>query len=160
MFKKGERIVYPMYGAGVVENIEQRVLKDKIESYYVFRMFSGNMVIRLLTDRSAKVGIRSINKKEKVMDALHHVAPNPAVCSGHWNQRYKEHLEKIKSGNFEEVLEVVRNLQYRERTRGLSGIEKKMLTNAKQIVLSEVICAAEVDKKEAEEMLNQNLITC
>lgn len=160
MFAKGDKIVYPMYGAGIIEEIEEKSYDGVTEEYYVIRIPNGNLKIMLSTKKAENNGLRVVNKNKDVMECLRKVSDLPVITPDNWNQRYKENMEKIKTGKFAEVAEVVRNLILRERSRGLSGAEKKMLNSAKQIVISEIAFAHDIEKEKAEELLAKSLLNC
>ncbi|MCL2400572.1 MAG: CarD family transcriptional regulator [Defluviitaleaceae bacterium] len=155
MFSKGDKIVYPLYGAGVIEDLEQKEIDGSNQWYYVLRIPVGNLKIMISADKAESLGIREIYGKDEIMEVLGSVVGRPITMSENWNQRYKENMDKIKSGKLEEVALVFRNLRDRERERGLSTAEKKMMTTAKQIILSELILSQDVDKSDAEEILTK-----
>lgn len=153
MFSKGDKIVYPLYGAGVIEDLEEKEIDGHHQWYYVLRIPVGNLKIMISADKAESLGIREIYDKNEIMEVLGKVVEHPIDMPENWNQRYKENMDKIKSGKLEEVALVFRNLRDRERERGLSTAEKKMMTTAKQIILSELILSQNVDKSDAEEIL-------
>ena len=153
MFNKGDKIVYPLYGAGVIEDLEEKEIDGDTHLYYVLRIPVGNLKIMISASKAKSLGIREIYPKGEIEGIIGSVCSIPIVMPENWNQRYKENMEKIKSGRLEEVALVFRNLYERERERGLSTAEKKMMTTAKQIILSELILSQDVDKDAAEEIL-------
>ena len=155
MFSKGDKIVYPLYGAGVIENLEEKEVDGNSQWYYVLRIPVGNLKIMISAGKAESLGIREIYAKDKIVDVISSVRDLPINMPDNWNQRYKENMEKIKSGKLEEVALVFRNLRERERERGLSTAEKKMMTTAKQIILSELILSQDVEKSCAEDILAQ-----
>ncbi len=157
MYEIGDKIVYPMYGAGVIEKLENKTIEGKEENYYVIKMPIGNLTIMLSVNKAEAIGLRGVAKPGEVIAAMKDIAGRPIEMSSNWNQRYKENMEKIKTGNISEVAEVVRNLMLREKEKGLSSAEKKMLTSAKQIILSELILSKDIDRDEAEEILTNEL---
>jgi len=153
MFSKGDKIVYPLYGAGVIEDLEEKEIDGDNQWYYVLRIPVGNLKIMISTGKAESLGIREIYAKDEIMSVMGKVATLPIDMPENWNQRYKENMERIKSGKLEEVALVFRNLRERERARGLSTAEKKMMTTAKQIILSELILSQDVEKAHAEDIL-------
>ncbi len=160
MFCKGDKIVYPMYGAGVIEDLEQKEIDGSSQIYYVMRIPVGNLKIMVSAGKAENLGIRQIYAKDEIINIIGGVNKEPINMPENWNQRYKENLEKIKSGKLSEVVLVFRNLLLRERERGLSSAEKKMLTTAKQIIVSELILTQNVEKNIAEDMLTEALECC
>jgi CarD family transcriptional regulator len=153
MFAKGDKIVYPMYGAGIIGKLEEKQVDDKTNIYYVVTMPMGNLTIMVSALKAGELGIREINNKDVVVGIIKSVLDIPIEMSENWNQRHKDNMEKIKTGELLEVTLVYRNLLLRERERGLSSAEKKMLINAKHIILSEIIVSQDIDKSEAEQIL-------
>jgi CarD family transcriptional regulator len=153
MFSKGDKIVYPLYGAGIIEDLEEKEIDGNQQLYYVLHIPVGNLKIMISSGKAESLGIREIYDKETILDVIGSVAGLPITMPENWNQRYKENMERIKSGKLEEVALVFRNLRDRERERGLSTAEKKMMTTAKQIILSELILSQDVDKTTAENIL-------
>lgn len=160
MYDIGDRIVYPMYGAGTIENFENRTIDGCEETYYVIRMPIGNLTIMIAASKADYIGIREICKYDEILDKIKKTAIMPVVMSQNWNQRFKDNMEKIKTGDLSQVAEVVRNLMLREREKGLSAAEKKLLTSAKQIILSELVLSQNINKEEAEVILAKELLPC
>lgn len=156
MFEIGDKIVYPMYGAGIIEDIEEETADEEV--HYKIKLVSGNLVIKVAESKIERIGIRHIYDEETFFSEIGMAVKKPIVCQSNWNLRYKENLEKIKSGNLCQVAEVARMLMIRENERGLSGVEKKMLTNVKQILVSELVLSKGVAKEKAEELLTIKLL--
>ena len=153
MFKKGDKIVYPLYGAGVIEDLETKDIDGEEQEYYVLRIPVGNLKIMISAEKAEKRGIREVYGKDEMLRVINGVSWEPVEMPENWNQRYKENMERIKSGRLSEVALVYRNLLAREKERGLSTAEKKMMTTAKQIILSELILSLDIEKEESEEIL-------
>jgi CarD family transcriptional regulator len=154
MFNVGDKIVYPMHGAGVIESIEEKEILGQKQNYYVVRMPVGDMRVMIPTNNIDDIGIRGVidsHDVDKVFDILKDQNIN---VTSNWNKRYRENMVKIKSGNIFEVAEVVRTLMLREREKGLSTGERKMLNSAKQILISELVLASGRKQTEIESMLD------
>jgi len=157
MFAIGDKIVYPMHGAGIIESIEEKEILGERKKYYVMKMPIGDMKVMIPINNASCIGIRGIiNKKDAdaVFDAL-----GGGICeqSSNWNKRYRENMNKIKSGNVFEVAEVVKSLILRERTKGLSTGERKMLNSAKQILISELVLAKNMSPMDVEDLINARI---
>ncbi len=139
MFSVGDRVVYPMHGAGVIEAIEEKEILGARKKYYVMKLPLGEMKVLIPTDNIAQVGLRGVIEKDEVSQVFIVLQGEQPEMSTNWNRRYRNHLEKIKSGDIFEVAEVVRNLMLRDREKGLSTGESKMLDTARQILISELI---------------------
>ena len=155
MFTIGERIVHPLYGAGVIEELEEKEVEGTLQSYYVLQIPVGNLKIMISAAKAKGQGIREIHPSDKIVEIISSIKEDPIDMPDNWNQRYKENMERIKSGHLEEVSLVYRNLLLRERERGLSTAEKKLMTTAKQIILSELILSKDIDRTESETLLEE-----
>ena len=153
MFAKGDKVVYPLHGAGIIEDLEEKKIDGTEQSYYVLRIPIGNLKIMVSVKNAEVMGIRKVMKSNELIDAMASVKIKPVEMNDNWNLRYKENMEKIRTGFVSESAEVFRNLRIRERERGLSSAEKKMLTTVKQIILSEIILSHDIEKPVAEEIL-------
>jgi len=155
MYQTGEKIVHPLYGAGVIENLEEKEVEGILQTYYVLQIPIGNLKIMISAAKAEAQGIRTIHHKDEIVGIISSIIDSPVDMPDNWNQRYKENMERIKSGQLSEVSLVYRNLLLRERERGLSTAEKKLMTTAKQIILSELILSKEMDRLEAETLLEE-----
>jgi len=155
MFVIGDKVVYPLHGAGVIEDIEEKKIDGEMSQYYVLRIPVGNLKIMVSVNNAAATGIRKILSQCDLADAIASVSSRPVKMNDNWNLRCKENWEKIRTGFVCEAAEVFRNLRLRERARGLSSAEKKMLTTVKQIIISEIILSHNIDKADAESMLEK-----
>jgi len=155
LFKIGDKVVYPMHGAGIIEAIEEKEILGEKREYYVLRLPIGNMKVMVPIANSREIGLREIINKQEVKKVLNLLKASGSPMPSNWNHRYRANLEKIKSGNIYAVAEVVRNLARREREKGLSSGEKRMLENAKQILISELALATEVEEDKARSLLDK-----
>ena len=133
MFNIGDKIVYPMHGAGVIVSIEEREILGNRQSYYIMKMPIGDMVVMIPTNNTEGIGIREIINGADVEKVFNILRDHRVDYTTNWNRRYRENMAKIKSGNIFEVADVVRTLMLREKEKGLSTCERKMLNSAKQI---------------------------
>lgn len=153
MFCIGDKIVYPMYGAGIIEDLEEKLIDGIRQTYYVMNIPVGNLKVMVSASNAETLGLREIYDGNEVLSILEDVVNIPISMPDNWNDRYKSNLSKIKTGKFCEVVEVYRNLFLRERERGLSSVEKKLLSNAKQIIVGEISLSKSICKEEAEGIL-------
>lgn len=154
MYNIGDKVVYPMHGAGIIESIEEKEILGKRQKYYIMKMPIGDMKVMIPLDSIKDIGIREIinsQEAEKVMKIFK--GEKTEMCSN-WNKRYRENMVKIKSGNIYEVAHVVKNLMHRDKEKGLSTGERKMLNNAKQILVSELVLAKDMEQSEVEHMID------
>ena len=156
MFKIGDKVVYPMHGAGIIEAIEEKeVLGDK-RRYYIMKIPCGDMKVMVPMDNIGGIGLREVVDPDGVTRVISILQDRETDMSTNWNRRYRANMEKIKSGSIYEVAEVVRNLSLREREKGLSTGERKMLDNARQILISELVLAKE-EKEDSIKLLIDDL---
>ena len=155
MFIVGDKVVHPMHGAGVIDSIVREKIAGAYHTYYVFKMPMNGLVLKIPTDHIDLIGIRPIDSREKI-EAVFLMLPHmPCEMNGNWNRRYRENLEHLKSGDLMEVAAVIKGLMHRDSQRGLSTGERKMLYIAKQILISEVSLAEDLDYKTVENRVNQ-----
>ena len=162
MYAKGDAVVYPMHGAGIIEDFEEKNIDGVSRSYCVLRIPIGDLKIMLDVSSMQDTNIRRIMTRSDIARVMHDVVtmPAPSVSMGdNWNQRYKDNLEKIKSGRLLDAAIVFRSLYSREKMRGLSSAEKKMLGNVKKIMLTEIMLSYGVEKPEAEEILEKSMLS-
>ena len=139
MYSVGDKIVYPMHGAGVIESIEEKLVLGKKQTYYIMRISAGDMTVMLPANSCEEIGVRDIISKAEAKKVLENFKSAPVFEDNNWNKRHRNNMIKIKSGDIYQVSEVVKELMLRDRQKGLSTSERKMLTSAKQIVISELV---------------------
>ncbi len=159
MFRIGDRIVYPMHGAGIIESIEEREILGERKNYYVLRIPVGDMKVMIPINNVACVGIRDVINKSDADEVFRSLEIKMADEPANWNKRYRENMIKIKSGNVFEVADVVKSLILRERCKGLSTGERKMLNSAKQILISELVLAKNMNPVDVEDLINLRIST-
>lgn len=157
-FNVGETVVYPNHGAAVIEDIETRTIKGEEKLYLVLRILGQNdLVVRVPASNLDLVGVRDVVDDEGLENVFEVLRKTNVEEPSNWSRRYKANLEKLHSGNVLKVAEVVRDLWRRERDRGLSAGEKRMLSKARQVLVSELALAKKVADDRAEEMLDEVL---
>jgi len=157
MYNIGDRIVYPMHGAGIIESIEEKEILGRKQSYYVVRIPIGDMKVMIPTKNVKGIGIRDVISEQDADKVFSVLKSENSNSNNNWNKRYRENLVKIKSGNIYEVADVVKSLMLREKKKGLSTGERKMLNSAKQILISELVLAKSMSAAEVEETINKFL---
>ena len=156
MFKVGDHIVYPMHGAGTIEAIEEKEVLNEKQSYYILKM-PGNVKVMVPTNKADEIGVRSIIDKKSTEKVFEILGENSTDTESNWNKRYRGNMEKMKSGDNYEVADVVKNLSFKQKEKGLSTGEKKMLSNAKQILVSELVLTQEATPAEVEDLIDNKL---
>ena len=154
MYEKGDKIVYPLYGAGVIEALEDKEIDGQLQTYYVLSIPVGSLKLMISSSKAESHNVRLIHPVDVIVDMLKTASDSTLSVPDNWNQRYKENMERIKTGDLVVVASVFKNLLLRERERGLSTAEKKMMTTTKQIILSELILSMDIEKVDAEKILD------
>lgn len=157
MFHVGDKVVYPMHGAGIIESIEEKEILGRKQSYYVVRIPIGDMKVMIPTKNIKGIGIRDVISEQDADKVFSILKSENIHSNSNWNKRYRENLVKIKSGNIYEVADVVKSLMLRDKEKGLSTGERKMLSSAKQILVSELVLAKNMSANEVEEIINNFL---
>ena len=153
MFNVGDKIVYPMHGAGVIESIEEKEILGEKQAYYILKM-PGEVKVMVPTAKAEEIGVRDVIDKETAGKVFKVLEDNQTEMSLNWNKRYRDNMDRMKSGDVYEIADIVRNLTFKQKEKGLSTGEKKMLLNAKQILVSELVLAEQVEKDKMEELVD------
>ena len=156
MFNIGDKIVYPMHGAGVIDSIEEKDILGEKQSYYILKM-PGEVKVMVPVDKAEQVGVRNIIDKTSADKVFSVLSQDETEMEKNWNKRYRDNMDKLKSGDIYEIADVVRNLSFKHKEKGLSTGEKKMLENAKQILVSELVLAEQSNKDEMEELVDTKI---
>ncbi len=150
-YEPGDRVVYPHHGAAVIERKEKRLAFGKETEYLVLRMAHGDMTLSVPVDKVDDVGMRWPISREDVEDLFEVLAKRDIREPANWSRRFKNHQEKLKSGDVYQVAEVVRNLALRDHAKGLSAGEKSLYTKAHSVLVSELAFALDVEEEEAKD---------
>ena len=152
MFSIGDKIVYPLHGAGVIEEIREMEILGNLRTYYVMHVGKG-MTVMIPAEDTASLGVRTICSAEYAMQALSCIGQADLEYNNNWNRRYRENIDRLRGGKMEDTALIIKSLYDRQRKKGLSTGEKKMLTSATQILVSELALAKEIAYEEAEQLL-------
>ncbi len=157
-FKVGETVVYPNHGAAVIEDIETRTIKGEDRLYLVLRIVAQNdLEIRVPACNLDLVGVRDVVDQEGLERVFDVLRAEHVEEPTNWSRRFKANMEKLHSGDVMKVAEVVRDLWRRDRERGLSAGEKRMLGQARQVLVSELALAEHTNEDKAYTMLEEVL---
>jgi len=156
-FDVGDKVVYPHHGAAVIERREKKEVFGERREYLVLKLAYGDLTLMVPADNTDEVGLREVINDEEVEEVFAVLRKKEARMPTNWSRRFKNHVEKLKSGDIYQVAEVVRNLSIRERERGLSAGEKRMITKARQILISELAYATVGTEEKAEAMIDKVL---
>ena len=156
-FHIGDKVAHPMYGAGVLESIVQKKVDGVVREYYIMKLPGRSMVVMIPIENSEEIGVRPVVDREQADRVLAAIPGIQVEMTSNWNHRYRENMERMKSGDLLEVAWVIKGLTARDQARGLSTGERKMLHSAKQILLSELVLAKSVSYEAAEAALDTAL---
>ena len=156
-FKVGDRVVYPHHGAAIIKKKEKRELLGETKEYLVLEMVHGDLVLSVPSDKADEVGMRPPISEADVEDLFRLIGKRDVREPANWSRRFKNHQEKMKSGDVYQVAEVVRNLALRDADKGLSAGEKSMFVKARQVLVSELAFALNISEDTALERLNKTL---
>ena len=158
-FRVGDKAVYPAYGVAEVTGLETKEISGQKTSFYILKILENGMRIMVPTKNVATVGLRAIVKKGEVKDVYDILrSRDVSVDSQTWNRRYREYMEKIKTGSVYEVAEVLRDLSLLKNSKELSFGERKMLDTARSLLVKE-LAIAKASKEEKIERELQAIFT-
>lgn len=156
MFNVGDKVVYPMHGAGTIDSIDKKnILDEEIE--YINISMPGGVKVMVPSNQASKQGLRNIISQNDVEKVFCILETDETQMSDNWNKRYRDNMDKMKSGDIYEVADVVRNLSFKQKEKGLSTGEKKMLNNAKQILVSELVLVENTTNAEMEQLVDNKI---
>ena len=156
-FDVGDRVVYPHHGAAVIVKREKRKIDGQSLEYLVLQMAHGELTLSVPVDKADDVGMRPPIGSEEVEDLFELLGKKDIREPANWSRRFKNHQEKLKSGDVYQVAEVVRNLALRDQAKGLSAGEKSMFVKARSVLVSELSFALDVSEEEAQEQVEEKL---
>lgn len=160
MFKVGESAVYPAHGIAIIKRIDEREIGGKKKSFYVLQVLENQMTIMVPTDNAAAVGLRSIINDDEVTKVYKILKMRDVkIDQTTWNRRYRDYMEKIKTGSIYEISEVLRDLFLLRHSKDLSFGERKMLDQAKALIVKEISIAKRMQESIIEQEIQQIFAT-
>ena len=154
MFSAGDMAVYPAHGVGLIETIETQTIGGIDQSFYVMRILDNDMTIMIPTATSGNVGLRAIISGDEVKQVLDILKERDIkITAQTWNRRYREYMEKIKTGSVFEVAVVLRDLFLLKEDKELSYGERKMLDTAKSLLVKELSIAKQMAEEKVEKQI-------
>ena len=156
-FQIGDKVVHPMYGAGVLESVIQKKVGGVTREYYIMRLPERSMVVMIPVESSEEIGVRPVVDQDQANAVLAAIPGIQVEMTAKWNHRYRENMERLKSGDLLEVARVVKGLTARDAARGLSTGERKMLHSARQILISELVLSKSLSYEAVERELDTAL---
>jgi CarD family transcriptional regulator len=156
-FKVGDKIVYPNHGVTVVEHIGESPIMPAGDSYYHLRLLANNSRLMVPITNQDRVGLRRLYQQKEIKGLLSLLEQKLVKSHTDWKGRYRENLEKMKTGRLEDVADVLKNLNEVQRRKSLSFREKKMYDRAKYLLVSEVAIVKNIPEPEAEKLIHKCL---
>lgn len=157
MFKIGDKVFYPMYGAGTIQGVEERKILGEKRTYFSMKMPLDETVAMIPTDTCESIGVRYIISKQEASNALSVFRSEEIEEDGNWNKRHRENMEKLRTGDIYQLISVVKGLMIRDKKKGLSTSERKMLGVAKQMFVSEIVLTGSASKNDVESILEDSI---
>lgn len=159
MYQIGDKIFYPMHGAGIIEAIEEKEILGEKQFYYLMNLSLGNLHVMLPTHNTSTLGVREIVNNTVMEDALlvfsiAEETDTTAQPTVHPNQRYRNNMDKMKTGDIFEGAKVIRTLSRNSKKKPLGTSDKLMLNNARQILISELVLVKDMGQEQATLLLN------
>ncbi|MCZ7625883.1 MAG: CarD family transcriptional regulator [Candidatus Methylomirabilis sp.] len=148
-------MVYPTHGVGWIEAIEKKEVGGGLQRFYIVRIIGNGMTILVPTKNAKRVGLREVIEPSEIPKVLAILQKNDLEISSNWNRRFKDNLERIRTGSVFEVALVLRKLILLQRDRSLSFGEKTMLENVRRLIVSEISHASGIDQETARALVEQ-----
>ena len=156
IFRVGDLAVYPAHGVGVIESLECKEVMGQEQDFYIMRILDTDMIIMIPIQNASNVGLRQLISKEEINRVYRILEDRTAEIDNQtWNRRYREYMEKIKTGSLFEVAEVLRDLSILKTDKDLSFGERKMLDTARNLLVKEIALATEMEENQVENNLNR-----
>ncbi|MCA0988821.1 MULTISPECIES: CarD family transcriptional regulator [Bacillales] len=158
MFEVGDKVFYPMYGAGVIEAIEEKEILGETQLYYILHIAFRDIQVMIPKGKMENLNIREVldsNKMDDILTTFHHDAEFDEEPNANRNQRYRDNMNKLKTGDIRNHVEVIRELVTLNKKRPLGTDDKKLLENAQQFLISEIVLTKDVEIDQATTMLNE-----
>ena len=156
MFKIGDKIVYPMHGAGTIVGIESKKILGKMHEYYILSIPAGDMKVMVPTENIEEIGIRDVlseTEADEVIDIFK--TCEEEKTEDNWNKRYRDNIEKMRKGDLKDIARITKSLFVRDNKKSLSSAERKVFNSAKHILISELVLSKKMTYEELDDLLFQ-----
>jgi CarD family transcriptional regulator len=161
MFQIGQLAVYPAHGVGVIESVQERVVSGTVQQFYIMRLLDNDMIIMIPMNNARNIGLRDIIDQTSVPEVYEILSLRPSRINNQtWNRRYRDYMDKIKTGSPFRVAEVLRDLTLLKTEKDLSFGERKMLDTAKNLLVKELSLVNDKQEDEIEAQLQKLLGSC
>ena len=156
LFRKGDMAVYPAHGVGEIQGVEIREISGHSRKFYIMKIFESDMTVMIPTENVQKAGLREIIPTRKVKEVWEILKERDVeIDTQTWNRRYREYIEKIKTGSIFEIAEVLRDLSLLSLDKELSFGERKMLETARKLLTKEVAIAMDQEEVKINEKIDK-----
>ena len=155
LFNVGDKVFYPMHGAGMIQAIEEKDFLGKKETYYTIFIQTSDMNVMIPKKNAEAVGLRSVTDRETAKEILTILHDSGTASNLTWKQRYSSNVEKMKTGAFDATAEVIRDLLSQKSEKPLNGSEKQLLNEARKLMISELALITGVSETQAAKLLKQ-----
>jgi CarD family transcriptional regulator len=156
-FKIGEKVVYPNHGVTVVENIGESNINGSKHTFLHLRLLANDSKLMVPVDNSIRIGLRPLYKRTEIKGLMSLLEIRVGAKVSDWKDRYRENLEKMKTGKLEDVASVLKNLNQVSKRKSLSFREKKMYDRAKYLLVSEIAIVKGITEIDAEGLIEKSL---
>lgn len=159
MFQIGQLAVYPAHGVGRIESVQEREVSGTPSEFYIMRLLDTDMIIMIPTNNARNIGLRDVIDNQEVTQIYEILRSRPGRLNNQtWNRRYRDYMDKIKTGSPYRVAEVLRDLTLLKSEKDLSFGERKMLDTAKNLLVKELSLVNDKEETEIEAQLQELLV--
>jgi CarD family transcriptional regulator len=156
-FSVGDKVVYPHHGAATIVRTEKRDFKDEKQNFYVLEIATDQLMVSVPAASAVERGVRPVISKSKSRQVFQTLRSEPQEAGSNWSRWYKVLTEKINSGDIFQVAEVIRDLDYAQKIKGISPALKRMLAKARLIIISELQFSLDISEEDATKRLERAL---
>ncbi len=144
-FSPGQTVVHPQHGTALIDAVEEREFQGKKTRFLVLTAPSADLTVKVPEDRCEEIGLRSVINQDQVSEIMTVLGTDAGPQKGHWSQRLKMNQARLRSGDPQQVAEVLRDLAAKSQSKALSPAEKRLFDKARQLLCSEVAAAMSED---------------
>lgn len=156
-FEVGDKVVYPHHGAATIVKKQKLDVGGEKQDYFILEIATDQLTVSVPAARAVELGVRPVISKNKARQVFTTLRSEPQEAGSNWSRWYKVLTEKINSGDIFQVAEVIRDLDYAQKVKGISPALKRMLAKARLIIISELQFSLDIDEEEAVKRLERAL---
>lgn len=154
-YQIGDKVVHPFHGAGIITSIEEKECFGETHLYYLLILAHSKLELNIPVDSADTIGLRPIMRPEDAEAVFERLRTHCETETLNWNKKHRENMDKLRSGDIFDAADVYKYLRLRETKRNLSTGEKKLLTNSKNAIFSEIMLATGLSEEELTEKVDQ-----